>query len=610
MIGSAEEILAALDPQQRAAAEALVGPVCILAGAGTGKTRTITHRIAYGIATGRYAGPRTMALTFTTRAAGELRQRLRALGAGEVQARTFHSAALAQLSYFWPRIVGGTLPRIVDSKASIIADAAAEAGVRADTATIRDLAAEIEWRKVSDLSIEEWAAAGRAVAGVGIGQVAAVQRAYEELKDERRQMDLEDVLLATAGMIASEPAVARSVREQYRTFVVDEYQDVSPIQHRLLRLWLGERRDVCVVGDVNQTIYSFAGASAMHLLGFEREFAGAEVVRLERSHRSAQPILDLANRLVAGRAGALRLVAAGVGGDASTRPAASLSDPDVADRLPERAGGELDWLPERAGGESGWLPERAGGESKGVLAPSLSVHADDRAEARAVASAVRADLDGGVEPQRIAVLVRLGAQVPVVEDALRDARIPVNVRGNARFFEQPHVREAIVHLVAARRAASATDPAVVTARGVLAGLGWSEQPPAVPGPALERWTGLDALHRLAADAGPTAFARFVDELLERQAANDDPVAGAVTISTIHAAKGLEWESVHVIGLSEGLLPISYAMTPAEVEEERRLLYVAITRAKRRLHLSRARRGGAGVGAAERAPSRFLADLPL
>jgi DNA helicase-2/ATP-dependent DNA helicase PcrA len=552
---AAEDLLAALDPEQRVAAEALIGPVCILAGAGTGKTRTITHRIAYGIATGRYSGPRTMALTFTTRAAGELRQRLRALGAGEVQARTFHSAALAQLSFFWPRIAGGALPRIIDSKASIIIDAAAMAGVRADAGMIRDLASEIEWRKVSDLSIEEWATAGREVAGLSIGQVAAVQRSYEDLKDERGQMDLEDVLLATAGMIASEPEVAKSVREQYRTFVVDEYQDVSPIQHRLLRLWLGQRRDICVVGDVNQTIYSFAGASASHLLGFEREFSGAEIVRLQRSHRSTQPILDLANRLSAGRPGALRLV---------------------------------------------------GEAADGAPAPALTVYESEFEEAAGVAAAIRADIDSGVEAQRIAVLVRLGAQVPFIEAALRNAQLPMTVRGDARFYEQPHVREAIVHLVAARRAASPDDPAVTTVRGVLAGLGWSTEAPK-EGPALTRWTGLDAIHRLAAEAGPTPFARFIDELLERQATNDDPVTGSVTISTIHSAKGLEWDSVHVIGLTEGLLPIVYATTPDEIEEERRLLYVAITRARRRVRLSRARRSG---GSAERTPSRFLDELGL
>ena len=586
---AAEDILAGLDPQQRAAAEALAGPVCILAGAGTGKTRTITHRIAYGIATGRYAGPRTMALTFTTRAAGELRARLRALGAGEVQARTFHSAALAQLSYFWPRIIGGAPPRIVESKSALLAEAAAEAGLRAGAGMIRDLAAEIEWRKVSDLSIDDWAVAGRVVAGASVGQVVAAQRAYEELKDERRQMDLEDVLLATAGMIASDPGVARAVREQYRTFVVDEYQDVSPIQHRLLRLWLGERRDICVVGDVNQTIYSFAGASAEHLLGFEREFPGAEVVRLEASHRSAQPILDLANRLVTGRPGALRLVAAGV-----DRSAAS-------SRFARSATGS------RSLGEPEGRGEASEASSPGAAtAPTLAAHDTDAAEAEAVAAAVRAELGAGAEPQRIAVLVRLGAQVPAIEAALRAAGVPVSVRGDARFFEQPAVREAVVHLVGARRTAPAGDPAAVTVRGILAGLGWTPERPET-GIAPERWASLDAIHRLALEAGPVPFARFVDELLERQAANDDPVAGAVTISTIHAAKGLEWDSVHVVGLAEGLLPVVHAGTPEEIEEERRLLYVAITRARSRLRLSWARRAEGGP---ERERSRFLHDLGL
>jgi len=206
------------------------------------------------------------------------------------------------------------------------------------------------------------------------------------------------------------------------------------------------------------------------------------------------------------------------------------------------------------------------------------------------------------------VLVRLGAQVPAIETALRDAGVPVSVRGDARFFEQPAVREAIVHLVGARRTAPPGDPAAVTVRGILAGLGWTPEAEAsLPAGALERRASLDAIHRLALEAGSMPFARFVDELLERQAANDDPVAGAATISTIHAAKGLEWESVHVVGLAEGLLPIVHATTPEEIEEERRLLYVAITRAKSRLRLSWARRN---AGGAERSRSRFVEELLL
>jgi DNA helicase-2/ATP-dependent DNA helicase PcrA len=390
-----------------------------------------------------------------------------------------------------------------------------------------------------------------------------IQRSYEDIKDERRRMDLEDVLLATAGMLSSEPGVLKGVREQYRTFVVDEYQDVSPIQHTLLQLWVGDRRDLCVVGDANQTIYSFAGASAEYLLRFHREYPDAEVHRLERSHRSSQAVIEVANRVIRGRPGALVLVPAGAAASSGRAPGAT-------EQLP------------------------------------ITAHPSDRAEAQAIAAAVRADLASGVPSHEIAVLVRLNAQVPVIEAALREAAIAVTVRGDARFWEQPHVREAVVHLVAAKRMVAADQPTASAVRGVLAGLGWAPgEPPAdLPAAAKERWAALDALHRMA--EVDVSYGRFVDDLLERQARGDGPVEGNVTVATIHSAKGLEWDSVHLAGLSEGLLPISYATTESEVEEERRLLYVAVTRARSRLRLTWSRRGSAA--GPERTPSRFIADL--
>lgn len=546
--------LGALDPAQRAAVESIGGPVAILAGAGTGKTRTLTYRIAHGIETGRVTGSRTMALTFTTRAAGELRSRLRALGAGDVQARTFHSAALAQLSFFWPQVVGGAPPRIVESKAQLIAEAAASIGVRTDQAMIRDIAAEIEWRKVSDLSIEDWAASGRRVAGVADRDVVRIQRIYEDLKDDRRRLDLEDVLLATAGMLASERGVLRAVRDQYRTFIIDEYQDVSPIQHRLLSLWVGDRRDVCVVGDANQTIYSFAGATSDYLLRFQREYPGAEVFTLDRSYRSTPRIIDVANRIVKGQRGAVVL-----------QPGAA--NPEPGDPVELRA------------------------------------HPTERAEALAIAEAVKADLAAGIPSDQIAILVRLNSQVPIIEAALQAASVAVTVRGDARFWEQPHVREAVVHLVAARRMIDPSQRTADAVRGILSGLGWvAGQPdPNLPAAARERWAALDAIYQMAHVEYP--YGRFIDELLERQSRGDDPVGGDVTVATIHSAKGLEWDSVHVAGLSEGLLPVSYATSPQEIQEELRLFYVAVTRARRRLRLSWARRGVAS--GPERERSRFL-----
>ncbi|MDQ1607569.1 MAG: ATP-dependent helicase UvrD/PcrA, partial [Microbacteriaceae bacterium] len=271
MTSTVDALLAGLDEQQRVAAEALLGPVCILAGAGTGKTRAITHRIAYGVATGAYAPNRVMALTFTSRAAAELRGRLRHLGAGGVAARTFHAAALSQLNFFWPQVIGGQLPSVLDSKGRLLGQASERLGLKVDTATLRDVAAEIEWRKVSGLSIDQYAGRiqDRNIPGsMSAEQLLLLQQSYEDFKDERRQFDFEDVLLACAGMIESEPSVAMQVREQYRFFVVDEYQDVSPLQQQLLDLWLGGRRDVCVVGDASQTIYTFAGATPDYLLGF------------------------------------------------------------------------------------------------------------------------------------------------------------------------------------------------------------------------------------------------------------------------------------------------------------------------------------------------------
>ncbi len=550
----ASALLDGLDEQQRGAATALLGPVCVLAGAGTGKTRAITHRIAYGVASGVYPPGRVMALTFTSRAAGELRSRLRALGADGVTARTFHAAALAQLNYFWPTVVGGTMPRVLDGKARLLAHAAESLRLRLDTATLRDAAAEIEWRKTSRLTIAEYAARDRPVpSGIGREALIDLQGAYEQLKDERRQLDFEDVLLAAAGMIDAEPRVAQQVREQYRFFVVDEYQDVSPLQHDLLRLWLGPRTDVCVVGDVSQTIYSFAGASPDFLLGFGSEFEDAVVVRLEQNYRSSAPIVAAANRLVRGRPGALDLHA---------------------------------------------LEGAAGAD------PTVTEYADDRDEAAGVASAIRAELDSGVPAEQIAVLYRTAAQSAALESALGDAGVSYLVRGSTRFFERREIVEALLLLRGATVAAGA-GPLERAVGDVLSSVGWSAQAPDQAGAVRERWESLDALMRLARDAEPgTTLRQFVDQLVERQTLQHDPTLSAVTLATMHSAKGLEWDCVHLVGLSEGLLPISYARDDAGVEEERRLLYVGITRARRRLALSWARSSSGRV----RQPSRFLTGL--
>ncbi|MFM9877361.1 MAG: ATP-dependent helicase [Rhodoglobus sp.] len=550
-------LLEGLDEQQRVAAETLLGPVCLLAGAGTGKTRAITHRIAYGVATGVYPPGRVMALTFTARAAGELRGRLRALGAGGVAARTFHASALSQLNFFWPQVIGGTMPRLLDSKARLLAHAADTLKLKLDTATLRDAAAEVEWRKTSRLSIQQYATRTRALpTALPMDRMVDLQRAYEDLKDERRQLDFEDVLLAAAGMVEAEPRVAHQVREQYRFFVVDEYQDVSPLQHDLLELWLGDRDDLCVVGDASQTIYSFAGASPDYLLGFAAEHENAVVVRLEQNYRSAPPIIDAANRLMRGRPGALSLT-----------PATQLTGPR----------------------------------------PTVTSYDSDHSEARAVAAAIVEDIESGIPPEQIAVLYRINVQSQVLEAALTDAGVPSVVRGATRFFDQREIKEALM-LLRGATVTTSVEPLFKTVSDVLRSIGWSQQPPEVRGAVRDRWDSLNALMQLAEAAAPgTTLKQFVDELFERQAGQHEPTLSAVTLATLHSAKGLEWQSVHLVGLSEGLLPISYAKDASAVEEERRLLYVGVTRARRRLALSWSASPAPGRSV-QRQPSRFLSDV--
>lgn len=547
--------LAGLDERQLEAATTLRGPVCVLAGAGTGKTRVITHRIAHGVETGAYSPRRVMAVTFTTKAAGELRGRLRALGVQGVAARTFHAAALAQLNFFWPTLAGDSAPTLIDNKVRLLAHAADGVGVRADAATLRDVAAGIEWRKVTMRSVQDYVRARPdGVGGLPVETVAELHLAYERLKDERRQLDFEDVLLACAGMLEAEPHVAKAVHEQYRHFTVDEYQDVSPLQQRLLELWVGDRGEVCVVGDASQTVYSFAGADARFLLEFEHRHPGGRVVRLEHNHRSEAAILDVANALMRGRPGALQLVSA-AGRGASPRPAVAGYD-------------------------------------------------DDEAEAAGLAARIARQLAAGADPREVAVLYRAHAQSGLLQQALAERGVATRVLGGTRFFDLPEVRQAVMALRAASVAPLETT-FLDTVRDVLRSLGYTDEPPPAGGALRDAWEARAALLRLAETAPPgTTLRTFTDTLLARAQDQHEPELGTVTLSTLHAAKGLEWPHVHIVGVAEGLLPISYATTFEQIDEERRLLYVGITRAARTLSLSWSR----GRGRTARSPSRFLAEI--
>lgn len=543
-----------LDEQQREAARTLRGPVCVLAGAGTGKTRVITRRIAHGVDTGAYSPQRVMAVTFTAKAAGEMRGRLRALGVSGVSARTFHATALAQVNYFWPALAGDQAPSIIDNKVRMLAHAADGVGLSPDTATLRDVASEIEWRKVTMRSIEQYAAdRPNGVGRLGVDRVVDLQRAYEKLKDERRQMDFEDVLLTCAGMIEAEPRVAAAVHEQYRHFTVDEFQDVSPLQARLLELWLGDRHDLCVVGDASQTVYSFTGADSRYLLEFERTHPDAKVVRLERNYRSTAPVLAVANDLMRGRAGALELVSAS--------------------------------------------PEQ-------TPAPTVRAYDDDEDEAAGVARSIADLVARGADPRAIAVLYRSHAQSALLLTALAGVGVAATVLGGRRFFDLPEVRQAMMALRAASVAPLETG-FLATVRDVLRSVGLTDEPPAAGGALRDAWEARAALLRLAEEApAGTDLRGFTDDLQARARDQHEPATRTVTLATLHAAKGLEWDHVHLVGVSEGLLPISYATTFEAVDEERRLAYVGVTRAARTLSISWSR----GRGRSERSPSRFLREI--
>ena len=554
-----EELLNALDPDQRAVATQVAGPLAVLAGAGTGKTRAITYRIAYGAAVGAFDPSNVLAVTFTQRAAFEMRHRLAQLGVPKAQARTFHSAALRQLRHFWPTVVGGPLPDVTPHKASLVAASAARLGITIDRTNVRDIAAEVEWAKVSMIDAAHYASRVARLrrdvpAGLDAGDMARLLDVYEDAKNERGVIDFEDILIYLCGMLQERADVASIVRKQYRSFVVDEFQDVNLLQARLLDLWLGGRHDVCVVGDVAQTIYSFTGASPDYLTGFGRKHPGARIVELTRDYRSTPQIVSLAN--------------------------------DVLARSSQREG-----------------TVRLSSQRDGGAQVTYRTYDDDRAEAEGVAASIADLIDAGMAPHSIAVLMRTNGQSQAFEEALGARGIPVAVAGGKPFFARDDVRTAISRLRAA--AAAATDDGSVgeIVRDVLSGVGWAPEAPSGQAGS-ERWSNMNAIVGWADDSQAQTLSAFVAELDERVAYQVEPDKAGVELATIHAAKGLEWDAVFLVGVAEGLLPISYAKTAAAREEERRLLYVAVTRARDLLTLSWARSRGAD-GRGKRKRSRLL-----
>ena len=559
--------LSQLDEDQRVAATAPRGPVCILAGAGTGKTRTITYRIAHLIDQGFVVPQKVLAVTFTSRAAGEMRDRLRTMGIGGVQARTFHAAALRQLRYFWPQVAGDLPWTLIDNKFPLVARATRTVGLEPDKELVRDLLSEIEWAKASLVTPESYAQAIEKThrePPADAEKVAAVYKRYEESKTspEGMALDFDDLLLHVAGALENAPAVAEEFRNQYQTFVVDEYQDVTPLQQRVLEGWLGQRDDLTVVGDANQTIYSFTGASPDYLLNFSRTYPHGTVVKLQRDYRSTPEVTELANTVIAKATG-------------------------------REAGTRLELEGMRAPG-----PE-----------PTFASYPDEPSEARDIAAEIKKLIASGTPAREIAVLYRINAQSAVFEQALSDAGIVYQVRGGEGFFTRPEIREAINVLVSATRRDDLPDDPVAVAKAAFAPLGLSASEPE-GARQRERWQTLNALVELIGDIVNTGEATSLPGVLaslrQRAESKQPPAVDGVTLASLHAAKGLEWDAVFLAGLVEKTLPISHAIKAgdAQIEEERRLFYVGITRAREHLHLSwsLARQEG---GRASRERSRFL-----
>ena len=535
----AEEILAALDDEQRAVALATRGPVCVIAGAGTGKTRAITHRIAYAAAIGAMDPQRILAITFTARAAGEMRTRLRSLGVPTVAARTIHAAALKQLLFFWPSVFGGRTPDLLTSKTGFLGEAINRAGLQGtininSRDTLRDIANEIEWAKVSQIGptdylteLDNRAAKPR----VNAEQVAQVYTAYESIKRQELAMDFEDVLLLTTAMLEEEREVRERVQDQYRYFTVDEYQDISPLQQRLINAWLGNRQEICVVGDPAQTIYSFAGATSSFLTTFTSRFPDAEVIRLTSGYRSTPEITFAANSLL----------------------------------------------------RSATMGQELNAQNDHGDKPEVLAYNDESSEIAGIVADMTALLSSGVPAQEIAVLARTNSQLNSLERAMNSAKLPYQVRSTERFFDRPDVKEFLKGV----RTAS-----VIPTEGI----GWLDElrtlaQPFLTGQSIDGIAGLLHLAReLDEDTNfsPKTLRSYLREVEDRVQQNNPPTMPVITLATLHAAKGLEWERVFLMGANVGLLPLEtngFTLDARMIEEERRLFYVGMTRAKRELRIS-------------------------
>ena len=564
--GTDHRLLQGLNRAQSEAVTSRAAPLRILAGAGSGKTRVLTRRIGHRVVAEGIEPGHVLAVTFTRKAANELRHRLSAAGLrSPVTTGTFHAIAAAQLRQRWEerRIEP---PQLLDRKVGFVARLMSS---RSSTAPL-DVVGEIEWAKARLVSAADYAVAAEAAnrrPSVDAQTVADTYARYEQEKLARRLVDFDDLLRLATRDLRADPDFAAARRWRFRHLFVDEFQDVNPLQFGLLKEWLGDRLDLCVVGDPNQAIYAWNGADAQYLLEFDRHFPSAETVLLDENYRSTPQILGVANAILS----------TGTSHHFELRP----TQPDGPP-------------------------------------PSVRRVADETSEANLIARRLRDAHGPGHTWAEQAVLTRTNAQLPAIEEALTRAGIPYRSRSGTRLLDQPEVRDALKQLRSARNPLlsvalddlelslnipdDAVDPAAPGSSTVEPGLGD------------ERTANIAELVRLgreylALDPGGSypGFSTWLSTTLR----TDDGIGrDAVELTTFHAAKGLEFDVVHLAGLEEGFVPISHARTNEALDEERRLLYVALTRARKAVHLTYVERRTFGSRSLNRRPSPHLETVEL
>ncbi len=573
-LGANEHLLRSLNADQRDAVTSEHSPLRIIAGAGSGKTRVLTQRIAYLAETGAADPARVLAVTFTRKAAAELRERLGKLGLRQgIQAGTFHAIAYAQLRQRWEER-GIRPPELLDRKVGFIARLCPP-GPR--TLPL-DVTTEIEWASARLIEPEQYVRAAQQAGReppIALEAMADLLVRYQDTKKRRRVVDFDDLLRLAVRDLEADPVYASARRWRFRHLYVDEFQDVNPLQHRLLTTWSGSESTLCVVGDPNQAIYSWNGADARYLVDFDQYFPGGGSVTLRDNYRSTPEILTTANAVLA--AGHSQMLAL------------------RANRSPGRR-------------------------------PTIREFDDEASEATGVVRACRDHRRPGDPWHSQAVLVRTNAQAAALSEAFVAAGIPHKVKGAGSLLEQPEVKEALSRLRSA-----------ISVRGFLVDCDRLIEPAADPGyPATHPGTNVgestdthsgqtvtDHLNEdrranvaevvrmgheflsLDPTGSPSDFSSWMYSTLRETDRRGD----AVEVVTFHAAKGLEWPIVHIAGLEKGFVPIHHAKEdPEAVEEERRLLYVALTRARDELHCSYAKARTFGSRTARRTPSPWLEEI--